>query len=289
MLKGILTPIITPFDKRDKVNERGFENLINFIRKAGINGFVVNGTTGIFSYLSNNERKKCIDYVLSSKNSEDKIIVGVGNSNYYSILDLINYCKNKEIEGILLPPPYYLKLDASSIVNFYKKIKKQTDLKIIIYNIPQLTNNPITPEILDLLIKEKIVNGIKDTSGNFTNFQKIIYLSRKDDLFYPIIGDDYLTFGAFAIGAKAGILGSSNFIPEIWNKFYIAISENKFNEAKKLQTATIPFIDAMFTGVFPASIYYILNKKGIDCGKPRFPIRELNEEEKKKLDSLIDA
>jgi len=231
---------------------------------------------------------KCVDTVVDLKGKKDKIIIGVGHSDYNKVVELIEYSNKKEIEGFLIPPPYYLKLDEESIIKFFEKIREKTIHKIYYYNIPQLTNNPLTTKGLRTLIENKLIDGIKDTSGDMTYFQKIIQICTKYSSFITLIGDDYLALNALILGCDGGILGTGNIIPEIWSKIVTAITEGQISKARKLQLKALPYIDAMFTGVFPAALYYILYKKGVNCGEPKFPIRPLNIEEKQKVDSLLE-
>jgi 4-hydroxy-tetrahydrodipicolinate synthase len=55
-LGAVLTAIITPFDERNRVNEDAFVALIRHLGENGSDGFVVAGTTGEASTLSQDEQ-----------------------------------------------------------------------------------------------------------------------------------------------------------------------------------------------------------------------------------------
>jgi len=278
-MSGIYAALITPFDELEKPSQTRFNDLINYLRAAKLRGFVVNGTTGLFPYLDQDERKKCIDYVLNSKNKGEDIIVCVGHSNYNYIIELIRYCEREGVETILLPPLYYIKLSGEEIIGFYRRMRIETSLKIIAYNIPQLTNNPLTPEIISVLASEGLIDGVKDSSGIFQNFQKTIILTSKFKGFKRIIGDDYLTLQSLITGGEGAILGSANFIPGLWIELYKCLADKNLSEAVKLQKEANNLIDAMFIGSYPTAIYYILRENGVNCGLPPFPLRKLREDE----------
>ncbi len=271
--------LITPFDESGKPSQTGFKELTTYLRNSGVRGFVVNGTTGLFPYLNLDERRKCIDYVLNESDKKDNVIVCVGHSNYNHIMELIEYCERKGVETILLPPPYYIKLSREEIIEFYKRVRSETSLKIIAYNIPQLTNNPLTPEIISVLASERLTDGVKDTSGVFQNFQKTIILTEKIKGFKRIIGDDYLTLTSLIIGGDGAILGSANIVPGLWVKLSNYLNSGGISKAVRLQKEACKIIDAMFLGSFPSAIYYMLKELKVNCGLPRFPLRRLSEEE----------
>ncbi|WEU39970.1 MAG: dihydrodipicolinate synthase family protein [Candidatus Odinarchaeum yellowstonii] len=286
MLK-LYAALITPFDENGKPSQIGFKELTSYLRSAGVRGFVVNGTTGLFPYLDKDERKKCVDYVLNYSDKDDEIIVCVGHSNYNQVIELIKYCEKKGVETILLPPPYYIKLNRDELIEFYKRVRAETQLKIIAYNIPQLTNNPLTPDVIAFLAAEGLADGVKDTSGVFQNFQKTIILTDKIKGFKRIIGDDYLTLASLIIGGDGAILGSANIIPGLWIELYNCLKNGDISRAVKLQKEANKIIDAMFIGSFPTAIYYILKELNINCGLPRFPLKELSENEVASLKNVL--
>ena len=53
------------------------------------------------------------------------------------------------------------------------------------------------------------------------------------------------------------------------------------------QIYALPLINALFSEVNPIPIKYALNKIGFDFGIPRLPLVELTENNKKKIDSLL--
>ena len=55
-LGTILTAIVTPFDERRRVNEEAFVALMHHLAENGSDGFVVAGTTGEASTLTDEEQ-----------------------------------------------------------------------------------------------------------------------------------------------------------------------------------------------------------------------------------------
>ena len=54
--KGIFTALLTPFDGRDKINEKELAKLVEFNVKMGVAGFYVGGSTAEAFLLTTDER-----------------------------------------------------------------------------------------------------------------------------------------------------------------------------------------------------------------------------------------
>src|SRR5581483_1469701 len=64
-LGTVLTAIVTPFDAELRVNEEAFVNLMRQLGEIGSDGFVVAGTTGEASTLSDREQLALIELAVS--------------------------------------------------------------------------------------------------------------------------------------------------------------------------------------------------------------------------------
>lgn len=56
--KGVIPALVTPFTKNYEVDEKALRHLIDFVIENGVTGVVPCGTTGEFSSMTIEERKK---------------------------------------------------------------------------------------------------------------------------------------------------------------------------------------------------------------------------------------
>jgi len=80
-LGTILTAIVTPFDADGKVNEESFVALMNHLAQNGSDGFVVAGTTGEASTLTEAEQLGLIELAVSERPAGKSIIAGTGTND----------------------------------------------------------------------------------------------------------------------------------------------------------------------------------------------------------------
>ena len=80
-LGTILTAIVTPFDERGRVNEEAFVALMRHLAENGSDGFVVAGTTGEASTLTDEEQLGLIELAVAERPPGKTIVAGTGTND----------------------------------------------------------------------------------------------------------------------------------------------------------------------------------------------------------------
>ena len=80
-LGGVLTAIVTPFDDDLNVDEDAFVDLLHHLAAHGSDGFVVCGTTGEASTLTDEEHLRVIELAVQQRPTGCTIIAGTGSNN----------------------------------------------------------------------------------------------------------------------------------------------------------------------------------------------------------------
>ena len=105
MFKGSMIPIVTPF-KEGEIDEKGFQNLIEFHIKSGTDAIVPCGTTGESATLTHKEHEKLIDICLEAVNHRVPVIAGTGSNSTDEAIELTTYAQKAGADGALLITPY---------------------------------------------------------------------------------------------------------------------------------------------------------------------------------------
>src|ERR1700704_1643824 len=80
-LGAVLTAIITPFNERGRVNEECFVALMRHLADNGSDGFVVAGTTGEASTLTDEEQLGLIELAVAERPAGKSIVAGTGTND----------------------------------------------------------------------------------------------------------------------------------------------------------------------------------------------------------------
>ncbi len=98
------------------------------------------------------------------------VIVGVGCVGPADTIALAHEAKAAGADGVLVLPPYFVKLSDDEIFAHYKAVNEAVKLPIMVYNIPGNAVNAVTPALADRLADLDNVVAIKESSGDWNNF-----------------------------------------------------------------------------------------------------------------------
>lgn len=230
-LKGVFPPVITVFKKDGSIDLQATKKHMDYLINSGVNGLAYFGTTGEFFSLSLKEKKEYIDEILKYNNKRTKILVGVGSTNKDEVMEFIEYLKGKDIAAILLINPYFSIYDETEVEAYYNYVAQNTNLKIIIYNFPQLTGFNFPVSLVEKLVKNNTnIVGIKDTVTDQTHLIDMLNIKELKEDFIVYCAFESQSLGALASGAEGFINATANFIPEVTVGLWKAYKEKNFEQ-----------------------------------------------------------
>lgn len=285
-LKGVIPAILTPFDEDYEIDERAFEELCDYLIDKKVDGLFVAGTTGEGPLLSLEERARLFKIAVRVSKGRVPIIAHVGSISFRETVTLIKSAVEAKIDAIAIVSPYYYRLDEKAIEEYYLRLLDKTDgLPVFLYNIPGLTNNSITPDLVQKLFNQGKINGVKDSSGNITVIKSFIDISPE---FQVVSGTDELFLLALTLGAVGAVSSTSNVFPEIFNNIYNAFINKNLDLAVENQRKLNELCKVFQYGRFISSYKYALSLRGVNISsRVRSPQRELTEEEKDIIEESI--
>src|SRR4051794_11043112 len=108
-LGAILTAIVTPFDDDLNVDEQAFVDLLHHLAAHGSDGFVVCGTTGEASTLSDEEHLRVVELAVGECPAGATIIAGTGSNDTRHAAEMTERATALGVDAILSVTPYYNK------------------------------------------------------------------------------------------------------------------------------------------------------------------------------------
>jgi len=268
-LTGVSVAMVTPFNKDESINEEQLRNLVNYLIDKGVNGLVPVGTTGEFVNMTFEERLRVIEVVIDEANGRVPVIAGTGESGTRMVIDATNSAADLGADAVLIVTPYYLRPKAKGLYDHYFNIAENTDIPIIMYNIPVCTGVELPWTVVEDLTDIENIVGIKDSSGDYKYFSAL--LEKVSDKISVLIGWDENVLGALAGGAAGCILGSANVIPQFWLEIYNHVKNNRLKEAQETQKK-VQKIARMLINSGALGAKECLNIMGIPVGITRSPI-----------------
>ncbi|USS41160.1 dihydrodipicolinate synthase family protein [Thermococcus aggregans] len=230
-MRGVIVPLVTPFNEDYSIDLQALEEHINYLQKAGVHGIFINATTGEFTSLSFEEKK-----FLAEKGRElvtsTFYLVGTASTNTFEVIELTKHAQDIGADYVVIAPPYYCPLSDEALFNHYSLVAEKTDIPIILYNIPSCANSLSVPLIKRLAMEYSNIAGIKETIDSINHVRDVIFEvkgERKD--FKVFTGLDQHFLNTLILGGDGGIMACANFAPELHLALYKAFEEKNFEKA----------------------------------------------------------
>lgn len=276
-LKGIYPPIPTSFDDSGELAlERMQENLIH-LSKYSLAGFLILGSNGETVMLSQSEKIRVYEAARQVIPARMLMLAGTGGQSTRETIELTKAAEDSGADAALVLNPFYYKglMTKDALVRHYHLVADQTDIPVIIYNMPANTGIDMTADTILAIAQHENIIGLKDSGGNLAKMGEIVGKARPG--FQVLAGSAGFLFPALAVGAVGGILALANIAPQQCIEIHQLFLEGKTEIARKLQNSLIE-LNAMVTreqGV-PAlkAAMDMLSMYGGPCREPILPVSE---------------
>lgn len=286
LLKGTGVAIVTPFDKKGRVDTDGLKAVVKHLHHGKVEYIVALGTTGESVTLSKEEKKVVIDTIVKANGNKLPLVLGIGGNNTAEVIETIEKTDLKPFEAILSVAPYYNKPNQEGYYQHYKAVSKATKKDIILYNVPGRTGSNVTWETQVRIARDfKNIVATKEASGNMEQIMKIIMNKPKD--FMVISGDDNLTLPIIAAGGVGVISVVAQAYPAQYSDMVRLCLKGDFESARKLHYSLIDITDQLFADGNPGGIKYALSLMKKCAPFVRLPLSEPNDKVKATLAQLI--
>lgn len=270
-LRGMGVALITPFKEDESVDYEALGRLVDYQVQNGTDYLVVLGTTAETPTLTEEEKKKIIDLVVTKVNGCIPIVLGVGGNCTRSVVEKLKNDDFRGIDAILSVVPYYNKPSQEGIYQHYKAITEATRLPIVLYNVPGRTGVNMTAATTLRIAREfKNVIAVKEASGNITQMDDII--KNKPANFNVISGDDGITFPLITLGAIGVISVIGNAFPREFSRMVRLGLAGDYENARTIHHRFTELFELLFVDGNPAGAKSMLNAMGFIENKLRLPL-----------------
>ncbi|MBU5370019.1 4-hydroxy-tetrahydrodipicolinate synthase [Enterococcus avium] len=273
-IKGIITAMVTPLSE-DGINEAATRKLVNKLINDGVHGLFVLGTNGEFYALSEAEKLALVEIVVDEATGRVPVFAGSGGISTEEVIKVTNQFAELGVDAVSVITPYLIKLSDEELIQHYQTIALNTNLPMILYNIPANTQLSINESVFKELIQLPQIIGIKDSSGKLENIQMYLEMNDRED-FSILIGSDSLILPALQMGVDGAVATTSNVLTKTDLGIYQAFLENKMERAQVLQESINDFRGILKLATVPSVLKHSLELIGFPVGAPKNPVRKVS-------------
>lgn len=286
-LTGVIPPVVTPFDRRGRVDEGAFRANLQRYAATGVAGILVAGSTGETAFLTDEERLRLVEIARDAVKAPRLLMAGAGVDSTAHTIALSREAVARGADAILVLPPAYYKpfLTVRVLENHYRTVASAVRRPVLIYSIPQFTGFAMDAAMLGRLSRRPNILGIKESSGKL-DFDRAI-LRESSKRFHFFSGSALVLPEVFDSGACGAILSQANFEPQICVGLYDAWKRGDAKLCAKLRDR-LEILARKITGPFGVpGIKYALDLSGFRGGTPRLPLLPLSPADRKTVAAAL--
>src|SRR5208337_3683363 len=200
-LKGVICPVVTPFNRRGDVDEGFFRENLSRITGIGLAGVLVAGSTGEAPYLAERERLRLVEVAREIVKPPEILMAGTGLESTTATLKLSREAVARGADALLVLTPNYYKprMDSDALVAHYRAAGAGVTRPVMIYSIPQFTGLEIDPATIAKLSRLPNVVGLKESSGKLDFVSAVLRKVRPG--FRVLVGSAAILYDALRAGA----------------------------------------------------------------------------------------
>ncbi len=291
MFSGLMPAMVTPFDERGEVDLGAAEAVVERFIEAGVDGISPLGSTGEFSHLTADERKRFAEEVVRMVARCVPLVVGVGSSGTREAVELARHAESVGADSVLVVSPFYWKASEEGLFRHFAAVAEAVEIPVLVYNLPMLTGIDLSPSLIARIATEcPNVSGLKDT---VTEYAHVIGVLRevkpsRDD-FSVLIGWEDLILPSLLAGVDGSICAYANVAPELFVELVHSARDGDLERAAELHRRVLALTTLGAYSDPPISaIKLAMNKLGVPISPSvRGPALPVPEEAHEKVEGVL--
>ena len=277
--KGVFPANPTPVKSDGRINEKALEKIIQDNLAHGVDGFWIAGSTGEGPVMSEVQRETTARIAGETISGRGLSIMHVGAISSESAAKGAKAAQKYGCDAICCVPPFFFRGGDQMTIDHYKRVADASDgLPFFVYNLPQLTQVEITPDLMEKIV-DAVPNvvGLKHSAMNFGDIRLFADMGLK-----CFSGNGTLPLPALTMGAVGTVDAPLSLAPWHYAELYDAWERGDIETAQRLQDGVLEIVNVVRMFGAPAAVTKLIltERLGIDCGRPIPPVTDLTDEQR---------
>lgn len=286
-IAGIYPPVTTPFTATAEVDYGKLEENLNRLATFPFRGFVVQGSTGEFPFLTSLERLEVVSRVRQAIPKDKFLIAGSGCESTQATVEMtVSMAQVGADVAMVVTPCYYRgRMSSAALIHHYTKVADVSPIPVVLYSVPANTGLELPVDAVVTLSQHPNIIGLKDSGGDVTRIGLIVHKTSKQD-FQVLAGSAGFLLASYAVGAVGGICGLANVLGAQVCQLERLCLTGQWEAAQELQHRLIEPNTAVTRRFGIPGLKKTMDWFGYYGGPCRAPLQELSptEEEALRLD-----
>jgi 4-hydroxy-tetrahydrodipicolinate synthase len=261
---GIITAMVTPFDRDGALNEDAAVRLMHHLLENGSDGLVLAGSTGEGATLTDEEKFRLWDLGVA-ESGDAPVIAGTGTYDTRHTVELTERATAIGVDAMLVVTPYYVRPNRRGIKAHFEAVAAATDRPIVAYNIPSRTGTDMPNDLLAELAEIDNVVAVKQARyDDMAPIEGLDLLAGNDDVLGKVLD----------LGGTGGILVASHLVGREMRRLI-----DEPDRRHEIEDGLRDLYKALTVTTNPIPVKAALNLAGHDVGGLRLPLVEADDAE----------
>lgn len=285
--KGVMPAVTTKFTAEDQLDLDFFQKNIQAQVDAGVSAIVLGGTLGEASTLSKDEKMILTQTSVRHVGSEVPIILNIAEQTTKGAVQAAIDAQEWGAEALMMLPPMRYKATDYETVAYFQAVARATDLPIMVYNNPVDYGVEVTPAMFDVLLKEKTIQAVKESTRDISNVTRLRNLF--GNRLAIMTGVDTLGLESLMMGADGWIAGLVCAFPAETVAIYELQKAGRHKEALEIFQWFLPLLELDINPQLVQNIKLAEVATGLGTENVRPPRLPLQGPERERVLSIIES
>lgn len=284
--KGVFPAVTTKFTDSDEIDFDAFDINLNAQLEAGVDGFILGGSLGEASVLSDDEKFSLLKHTVAFVNGKVPVILNIAEQTTKAAVACAQKAFDTGADGLMLLPPMRYNSEERETLAYIGAVAKSTQLPIMIYNNPVDYKVEVTLNMFEQLAAFDNIKAVKESTRDVSNVTRMF--NRFGNRFAVFTGVDPLAMESLVMGADGWVAGLVDAFPKETVAIYRLVKANRIAEALAIYRWFLPVLEL---DIHPKLVQYIKLAEvatGIGTENVRAPRLPLIGEERAKVQKIIN-
>jgi 4-hydroxy-tetrahydrodipicolinate synthase len=238
-LHGIIPPVVTPLTPDYQIDEAALRRVIQHLLAGGVHGLFLLGSTSEVVFMDAPQRREVLRIAVDEVAGRVPLLAGVIDPTTDRVIGHARDAQAAGVDGLVVTAPFYARTSQAEIIEHFRAIRHAVPLPIMAYDIPVCVHVKLERATLKALRAEGLIEGLKDSSGDDTNFRLLAVECQDDPDFRLFTGSELMVDTALQVGAHGCVPGLGNVDPAGYVALYDAARAGDWTAARSIQERLI--------------------------------------------------
>ncbi|MEF0939028.1 4-hydroxy-tetrahydrodipicolinate synthase [Rhizobium sp. BR 362] len=253
---GAITALVTPF-RDDTLDAVGLMAHVEWQLLSGIDGLLACSLTGEGPVLTAAERVQIIEICIELAEGQVPIIVATGTNDTATTIEETQQAQKLGVDAAFVTLPYYSKPSQKGVLHHFERLADNTDLPLIIDNLPAHTAIDLMPATVARLAEIPTIIGIVDGSGDIARIGTWRPLLPERIGLYSTHDATALTFTM--AGGRGSFSSAANIAPRLFRSMQLSAACGHMAAARLIDDRLSALFKALTREPEPATVKHALS------------------------------